>query len=138
MAREQRDRLPDWEPAEPGLTPAAPRPPAATPGRGAAPAGAAEPLVRFDAERALRAITFHLLDERLALSVAPDSFGVMLSRLRRRCLSLAVARTRWAVMTNRQRLEWLLSESGCGFVVTAEQVAVLGHAATGAAPSARG
>ena len=43
--------------------------------------------------------------------VAAESVRRMVTRLRRRGLRPAIRRTAWQVMTNHERLEWLLSET---------------------------
>jgi hypothetical protein len=135
MAREQRERFSGWEPED--LRPTPEPAPQVSPGRGAGPqargsaesAESAEVMVRFEPEQAVSAIVFHLLDERIALSVADGSVRVMQVRLRRRAVRPAVARDQWRAMTNRQRLDWLTAETRCGYTLVDGQVAVLGQAA---------
>jgi hypothetical protein len=79
---------------------------------GAAPAGAAmEWVLNFDPERAGRAIVFHMIDEGLAREVEAESVKRTVARLRRRGLRPAIRRSAWELMTNHERLEWLLSET---------------------------
>jgi hypothetical protein len=65
----------------------------------------------FEPEAVARAIVFHMLDEGLAREVAAHSVSQMVARLRRRGLRPAIRRSAWQVMSNHERLEWLLSES---------------------------
>jgi hypothetical protein len=77
-----------------------------------APGGQAAPvLVSFDPDAVVRAIVFHMLDEGLAREVAEESVGRTAAWLRRRGLRPSIRRTAWELMSNHDRLEWLLSES---------------------------
>ena len=73
--------------------------------------GAAGATFSFEPDAVARAIVFHMLDEGLATSVTEDSVRRMVARLRRRGLRPAIRRAAWEVMTNHERLEWLLSET---------------------------
>ena len=68
-------------------------------------------IFSFEPDAVARAIVFHMLDEGLAREVADESVRRMVTRLRRRGLRPAIRRTAWQVMTNHERLEWLLSET---------------------------
>ena len=68
-------------------------------------------VVSFEPDAVARAIVFHMLDEGLAREVAEESVKRMVLRLRRRGLRPAIRRSAWQIMTNHERLEWLLSES---------------------------
>ena len=71
----------------------------------------ARAVFSFEPDAVARAIVFHMLDEGLAREVADESVRRMVTRLRRRGLRPAIRRTAWQVMTNHERLEWLLSET---------------------------
>jgi hypothetical protein len=73
--------------------------------------GAAGAVFSFEPDAVARAIVFHMLDEGLATSVTEDSVRRMVARLRRRGMRPAIRRAAWEVMTNHERLEWLLSET---------------------------
>jgi hypothetical protein len=68
-------------------------------------------MFSFEPDAVARAIVFHMLDEGLATSVTEDSVRRMVMRLRRRGMRPAIRRAAWQVMTNHERLEWLLSET---------------------------
>lgn len=74
-------------------------------------AGGTEAVLSFEPEKVGRAIVFHMLDEGLAREVAAESVRRTVTRLTRRGLRPAIRRSAWRVMTNHERLEWLLSES---------------------------
>ena len=78
-----------------------------------APGGACETdaVFRFEPEKVGSAIVFHMLDEGLAREVASESVRRTVTRLHRRGLHPAIRRSAWQVMTNHERLEWLLAES---------------------------
>ena len=83
-------------------------------GGGAAPpaaVGAMDWVLHFDPDAAARAIVFHMLDEGLARRVEAVSVKRMVTRLRRRGLRPAIRRSAWELMTNHERLEWLLAET---------------------------
>jgi hypothetical protein len=77
----------------------------------AAAGGAMEWVLHFEPETVGRAIVFHMLDEGLALEVEEESVKRTVARLRRRGLRPAIRRSAWELMTNHERLEWLLSET---------------------------
>jgi hypothetical protein len=70
-----------------------------------------DPLVTFDPTEAVRAIVFHLIDEKLARSVAPDSIRRTVDRLKARSFHAYITKLKWNKLTNPQRLDWLLAES---------------------------
>ena len=74
-------------------------------------AAATEPVFNFDPDAVVRAIVFHVLDEKLAPEVTAESVRRTVSRLRRTNLRPAIRRSAWRAMSNPERLEWLLSES---------------------------
>ena len=77
-----------------------------------APSGAdAGNVFRFDPTALVRGIVFHLTDEKIATDVSRDSVRRTVERLAVGNVSPAIDRGRWADMSNRERLQWLLSES---------------------------
>jgi hypothetical protein len=79
---------------------------------GGVPAGGAtERVLNFDPDTVGRAIVFHMIDEGLAREVEAESVKKTVARLRRRGLLPSIRRGRWELMTNHERLEWLLSET---------------------------
>lgn len=68
-------------------------------------------MLDFDPVSAVRAIIFHLVDEKLAKSVAPETVRRTTDRLTAKCFHCHIQKSRWSGMTNPQRLNWLLSES---------------------------
>jgi len=71
----------------------------------------ADAFVKFDAKTVVSAIVFHLIDEKLAKTVAPDSVRRTIDRLTAKSFHPTVSRAKWIKMTNPQRLDWLLTES---------------------------
>jgi hypothetical protein len=67
--------------------------------------------LNFDPDMVGRAIVFHMIDEGLAREVEAESVKKTVARLRRRGLLPSIRRGRWELMTNHERLEWLLSET---------------------------
>ena len=72
---------------------------------------ARDAVLRFDPAAAVKAIVFHLLDEKMAASVADETVCRTVDRMRGKSIELSIARRRWVKMTNPQRLRWLLRES---------------------------
>lgn len=68
-------------------------------------------VLAFAPDLVARTIVFHMLDEGLAREVTEESVRAMVARLRRRGLRPAIRRSAWEVMTNHDRLEWLLAET---------------------------
>ena len=92
-----------------------------------APAGQGdETPLRFDATAVVRGIVYHLLDEGIALEIRSDSVVRSIRRLERAALSLTIPRGRWGGMNNRQRLEWLLSQSHTATLLLSGRVVMLG------------
>ena len=96
------------------------RQPQGTQQQAAVPAGNAQ--FSFNPDSAVRAIVFHLLDEKLAKEVGSDSVKRTVERLTARSFASAISRREWVAMTNSQRLEWLLAESQTITLVGAEDV----------------
>jgi hypothetical protein len=67
-------------------------------------------VIRFNAETAVRALVFHLLDERVARVVSPDTIERTIQRLKENRIQPSIARRHWIAMTNSQRLRWFLQE----------------------------
>jgi hypothetical protein len=80
-------------------------------GSDGAPETAPDHLLRFEPDRIVWGIVYHMLDEGLAREVAPDSMRNALARLRRRGVRLSIRHGAWLAMNNHDRLEWLLAES---------------------------
>ena len=74
-------------------------------------AGSEAAVLKFDAVSAVRGIAFHLLDEKLAKSVSADAIQRTIERLGARSFHPVIPRDPLTMMTNSQRLNWLLSES---------------------------
>lgn len=82
-------------------------------------------IFRFGPRDVTRAISFHLLDTGLATQVKRKSVKRTIARLNRTIACLAIPRDEWIAMTDPQRLQWLLEESGTAVEVTDEGTAVL-------------
>ncbi len=67
--------------------------------------------IQFTPERIVAAIAFHLIDEGIAISVAPQSTKRTLNRLRQQSFTWTISSRLWAKMSNLQRLRRLLEES---------------------------
>jgi hypothetical protein len=68
-------------------------------------------VLRFEPLATVRAIVFHLLDERVARSVAPETIDRTIARLTAKSIRPSIAWRRWVTLSNPQRLAWLLAES---------------------------
>jgi hypothetical protein len=68
-------------------------------------------VIVFEADDALRAICFHLVDDHHAVRVTALSVQHTRDRLRRQKLQLMIARRQWETLNNKERLEWLLGKS---------------------------
>ena len=80
----------------------------------------------FAPERIAAAVTFHLLDEKIAGQVCPRSVERVVKRMARAALSVEIPAVRWRALSNRQRLEWLLVSSCTDYRVGARNgIAVL-------------
>jgi hypothetical protein len=91
-------------------------------------AGAAPAVFQFDPKSLVRAIAFHLVDEGIAADVSGDSVRRTIERLASRKISPSIQRGQWATMSNRQRMDWLLSESKTAMSVVFGKTAVLTQA----------
>jgi hypothetical protein len=65
----------------------------------------------FSPGQLVAAVTFHLLDEGIALRVCPKSVERVLKRLVRAARPVQISASLWRAMGNRQRMEWLLVSS---------------------------
>jgi hypothetical protein len=86
----------------------------------------ASPL-QFTPERALAAITFHLIDEGITSSISPESVQRTLNRLRHESFMLTISARTWAVMTNPARLRRLLEETGTEAALLPDDSVILAH-----------
>lgn len=101
-------------------------------------AGTAGPTVadagsvfRFDPTALVRGIVYHLTDEKIAADVSRDSVRRTVERLVVGNVCPAVDRGRWADMSNRERLQWLLAESRTTHSLLFGRTAVLLPATSG-------
>ena len=91
-------------------------------------AGTTPAVFQFDPKSLVRGIVFHLVDEGIAADVSGDSVRRTIERLTSRKISLSIQRGQWATMSNRQRMDWLLSESKTAMSVIFGKTAVLTQA----------
>jgi hypothetical protein len=83
--------------------------------------------ISFSAPTAVAAITFHLIDEGLAMGVDPESARRALARLSRSAAVVAeISRSFWGEMNNSERLAWLLASTETTYDVRRDGLAVLG------------
>jgi len=83
--------------------------------------------LQFTPERALAAITFHLIDEGVTKSISPESVQRTLNRLRHESFMLSISARTWAVMTNPARLRRLLDETGTEAALLPDDSVILAH-----------
>jgi hypothetical protein len=69
-------------------------------------------MLCFGPELAIAAIRFHLADEGISEQVVEDSARASVLRLSRSHNHPTISKPVWARMTNPQRLEWLLEQTG--------------------------
>jgi len=74
-------------------------------------AGNPKNVFRFDPTALVRGIVFHLTDEKIATDVSRDSVRRTVERLVVGNVCPSIERGRWADMSHRERLQWLLAES---------------------------
>ena len=80
----------------------------------------------FLPRKVAEAVAFHLLDERIAGRVCPESVERVVDRMEDAGVAVVISRALWRAMGNRQRLNWLLSSSLTDYRVGAgDGVAVL-------------
>jgi hypothetical protein len=87
---------------------------------------ASSPL-QFTPERAVAAITFHLIDEGITKAVSLESVQRTLNRLRHESFLLTISARTWAVMTNPARLRRLLDETGTEAALLPDDSVILAH-----------
>ena len=85
--------------------------------------------IQFTPERIVAAIAYHLIDEGIAISVAPESTKRTLNRLRQQSFTWTISARMWAAMTNLERLKRLLEESRTEPSVLGGRIASLAHRA---------
>ncbi len=83
---------------------------------------------QFKPASVVQGIVFHVLDEGMAREVSGDSVKRTLDRLETRRICPSIERTKWAGMSNRQRMQWLMKESATAASVIVGKVAVLSPA----------
>jgi hypothetical protein len=82
--------------------------------------------IALTAPEVVAAITFHLLDERIAAGVCPESARQTLARLSRAATPLVeISRSFWGEMSNHERLAWLLATTDTSYDVQRDGIAVL-------------
>jgi hypothetical protein len=69
-------------------------------------------LLFFTPDRLVAGITFHLLENGIAISLDRNSSGAVLQKLGQRLQNLSISKAHWSSMDNFQRLQWLLNQSG--------------------------
>jgi len=89
------------------------------------PEEGAAPLLRFEPCRIVSGITFHLLEERKALSVDADSAHLVIEKLEERGQHLSISTDQWARMENMQRLVWLLNQARIDIKMSITGIATL-------------
>ena len=93
-------------------------------GQSSRSATSAAPL-HFDPERAVAAITFHLVDEGISRFVSTESVQRTLNRLRHESFGLTISARKWAVMSNSARLRRLLDETGTEAALLPDDTVIL-------------
>ena len=83
----------------------------------------------FTPERAVAAITFHLVDEGITKSVSSDSVQRTVNRLRHESFVLSISARAWAVMSNAERLRRLLEETATEAALLPDDTVILAHRA---------
>jgi len=81
----------------------------------------------FTPERAVAAITFHLIDEGITASVSAESMQRTINRLRHISFALSISASAWAVMSNADRLRRLLEETSTEPALLPDDTVVLAH-----------
>jgi hypothetical protein len=74
-------------------------------------------VIRFDADRLISGITYHLIDSAIALEVDAPSVKAIASCLHDSGAEATVTRADWTQMDNGERFQWLLLHAG----ITIEQ-----------------
>jgi len=82
--------------------------------------------ISFQAPHVIAAITFHLLDARIATGVCPESARRTVARLSRAAAPVVeISRSFWGEMSNHERLAWLLTSTETTYDVGRDGLAVL-------------
>jgi hypothetical protein len=81
--------------------------------------------IRFDPRRLVSAMVFHACDGGSVEEVSPSSVRLTMRRLVRERICAVMSRTRWAELSNPQRMQWLLKVSRTEFEAVAEGYGVL-------------
>lgn len=81
--------------------------------------------IRFDPRRLVAAMVFHACDEGSVEEVSPSSVRLTMRRLVRERICAVMSRSRWAELSNPQRMQWLLKVSRTEFEAVAEGYGVL-------------
>ena len=68
-------------------------------------------ILNFDSASVVQGMVYHLLDEKLAKSVSPETIDLTIKRLASTGFTTSISRSLWSGMTNPQRLDWLQRES---------------------------
>ncbi len=83
----------------------------------------------FTPERAVEAITFHLIDEGITRFVSAESAQRTINRLRHESFTLSISARAWAVMSNADRLRRLLEETATEAALLPDDTVILAHRA---------
>src|SRR6266487_599448 len=83
--------------------------------------------LQFTPERAVAAITYHLVDEGITKFVSAESVQRTLNRLRHDSFQLTISARTWATMTNSARLRRLLDETSTEAALLPDDSVILAH-----------
>jgi len=83
--------------------------------------------LQFTPQRAVAAITFHLIDEGITKSVSAESAQRTINRLLRESFALSISANTWSVMSNPDRLRRLLEETSTEAALLADDTVILAH-----------
>jgi hypothetical protein len=89
--------------------------------------------IRFDPRRLMAAMTFHACESGMVEEVSPSSIRLTMRRLVRQRVSAVMPRTRWATLTDPQRMQWLLKVTRTDFEAASEGYGVFKERDTAAA-----
>jgi hypothetical protein len=82
--------------------------------------------IAFGPAELVAAVTFHLLDERIATAVCPESARQTVARLSgRNGPVVEISHSFWGEMSNHERLAWLLATTDTSYDVRRDGIAVL-------------
>jgi hypothetical protein len=83
--------------------------------------------IAFGPAEVVAAVTFHLLDERIATAVCPESVRRTVARLSgKNGQVIEISRSFWGEMSNHERLAWLLASTETNYDIRTDGLAVLG------------